>query len=73
MRIDAIGLLMLLAVALPLLAAVVIGVSWRRWQAATFAKVLTVIGVFVLLVPGTCFGIVSAAEALKLLAPTRFQ
>lgn len=69
MRIDALGLMAILAVVLPAVATIVMAVCWKRWQAAPVAKVLVVLGVFFLLVPGTCFGIALGAEGLGLLAP----
>lgn len=71
MRIDALGFMAMMAVFLPALAVVALALGWRRWQAPTAAKLLISLGIFVLVIPGTCFGLAIAGESLRLFAPFR--
>lgn len=69
MRIDALGLMAILALVLPVVATVYVAWNWAKWNASTGAKVLIVLGIFFLLIPGTCFGVTIGAEWSGLLAP----
>lgn len=69
MRIDALGAMAIMSMVLPTIATVAIIWNWRRWSAPLGAKVFIVLGIFFLLIPGTCFGIGIGGEALGLFAP----
>jgi hypothetical protein len=70
--VDSLSFMAYMAVILPALALIGFIRMWPRWKAPVGAKIVVVIAVFGLLVPGTCFGLGMAGEALHIFKPVKF-